>query len=233
MIRKLVVFLVWWLACSCAFAVVQRTSLMIEEFRGRRIPVEIYRSDKTEDLPVVVINHGYGLVKNTDYSFLANPLANLGYTVVSIQHDLPSDLPLPRSGSLFEKRKPWWERGVQNIDFVLNELRKETPSLRLDRIVLIGHSNGGDIAMMFADQCPDRVAKIVSFDSLRYPFPTSGLIPILHFAATDTTADRGVVPIQGVETVVIDGVKHKDFSDQGPPSVRVAVLQAMIPFLRR
>ena len=38
-------------------------------------------------LPVVMISHGYG-VKNTEYSFIANSLAEQGYHVISIQHDL-------------------------------------------------------------------------------------------------------------------------------------------------
>ncbi len=52
-------------------------------------------------LPVAIINHGY-TVRNTEYSFLANALAANGYFVVSVQHDLKSDLPLVQTGNLFE-----------------------------------------------------------------------------------------------------------------------------------
>ena len=34
------------------------------------------------------------MVKNTEYSFLANPFAARGYMVVSIQHDLETDDPM-------------------------------------------------------------------------------------------------------------------------------------------
>ena len=64
----------------------------------------IYEDKKQTDLPVVIINHGYG-AKNTEYSFIANVLADKGYFVISIQHDLESDAPLPRTGNLFERRK--------------------------------------------------------------------------------------------------------------------------------
>lgn len=79
--------------------------------RKRLIPVKTYvvsnRSSQENanahiiKLPVAIINHGY-TVRNTEYSFLANALAANGYFVVSIQHDLKSDLPLVQTGNLFE-----------------------------------------------------------------------------------------------------------------------------------
>ncbi len=52
----------------------------------------------------MIINHRYG-VKNTEYSFIANKLASLGYFVVSIRHDLETDKLHPKTGSLFERRR--------------------------------------------------------------------------------------------------------------------------------
>lgn len=72
-------------------------------------------------MPVVIINHGY-TVKNTEYSFLANALAAQGYFVVSIQHDLKADTNFPKTGTLYEQRKPLWDRGVVNILFVIKSL---------------------------------------------------------------------------------------------------------------
>jgi dihydrofolate reductase len=48
----------------------------------------------------------------------------------------------------------------------------------LSKVTLIGHSNGGDIAMLFARNHPQFVKKIISLDSLRMPFPRTGLTPI-------------------------------------------------------
>lgn len=81
---------------------------------------------------------------------------------------------------------------------MLNELKKDRSNLNTSKIILIGHSGGGDIAMMFASKYSDRVYKIISLDSLRYPFIKN--IPILHFIATDTKADKGIVPSNGIET---------------------------------
>ena len=183
---------------------------MMDKIRGRAVPVVTYEGNKQTDLPVVIINHGYR-VKNTKYSFIANTLADQGYFVISIQHDLKGDAPLPMDGNIFEKRKPFWERGVKNILFVMNELKKERPHLNFDQVILIGHSNGGDISMMFTDKYPDKVSKVISLDSCWYPFPADKGVPILHFGANDTKPDPGVIPDKGVKNIMIEGAKHMDF----------------------
>jgi predicted dienelactone hydrolase len=92
---------------------------MFDTKRNRNIPVTIYQGEKINK-PIVIINHGHG-VKNTEYSFISNKLATLGYFVASIQHDLKTDDALPTKGNLFDIRKPLWERGVQNIVFVIKQ----------------------------------------------------------------------------------------------------------------
>lgn len=71
----------------------------------------------------MIINHGYS-VGSEEYTFIAEPLSKQGYFVVSIQQDLPDDPALPRTGNLYERRKPFWDCGVQNILFVLAELER-------------------------------------------------------------------------------------------------------------
>ena len=201
---------------------------IIDESRNRIIPLNIYEGNGA-DLPVVIISHGYKLALNTQYSFIADALQARGYFVVSIQHELPNDPPLPVSGNLFERRKPIWERGVQNILFVISYLGKQYPELKGRKVVLIGHSNGGDMSMMFASKHKQSVAKLVSLDSLRYPFPSG--VPVLHFAAEDTKADEGVVPAQGVRSIKVAGAKHMDFYDPGSSRVKEGVVKEIIQFL--
>jgi pimeloyl-ACP methyl ester carboxylesterase len=78
---------------------------------------------------------------------------------VSIQHDLETDKPLPTTGNLFDRRKPLWEHGVQNILFVIGELQKIEPKLNLNKLILIGHSDGGDASMMLAHIHPRHLTK--------------------------------------------------------------------------
>jgi peptidoglycan-N-acetylglucosamine deacetylase len=202
-----------------------------DQSRNRSIPVALYVSD-TQDRsrPVIILNHGYG-AKHTDYSFLANPVAKQGYTVVSIQHDLPGDPTLPREGNIFKRRYPLWERGVQNIQYVLSDLKQRKPDLNVSKIILIGHSNGGDISMLFATQHPDQVAKVISLDSLRHPFPTKDRLPILSFRATDTKADPGVLPESGA-TIIPLNARHIDMHDKGSPIVKKEIVKLCSEFLK-
>jgi pimeloyl-ACP methyl ester carboxylesterase len=61
-------------------------------------------------------------------------------------------------------------------------------------VILIGHSNGGDISMMFATLNSEMVSKIILLNSRRYPFPRNPDIEILCFGASDDEPDAGVFP---------------------------------------
>ena len=228
---KLLILSVFLSISSFSYGLEIKNIQLFDSKRNRAIPIAIYQDEKKEKLPVVIINHGYG-AKNTEYSFIANALAARGYFVVSIQHDLETDKPLPRTGNLFKSRKPLWERGVQNILFIITELKKTNPNLNLDKVILIGHSNGGDISMMFTDKYSGKVSKAISLDSLRYPFPSDKGVQILHFSANDTKPDPGVVLDKGVETISIKGAKHIDLCDRGGPRINEEILKSIIQFLK-
>src|ERR1035441_7813431 len=75
-------------------------------------------------LPVAILNHG-NTVKFTEYSFLANVFAARGYLAISIQHDLPTDAPMvTKVGELYVGRLPQYHRGVANIRFAVDQMRK-------------------------------------------------------------------------------------------------------------
>lgn len=244
----------WFAFFTCLFAsrfsdaassaVLQKRLALFDYDRNRGVPVELYVQQgptKKMDLskmksPVIIINHGY-TVKNTEYSFIANNLASLGYLVVSIQHDLATDPKIPETGNLFERRKPMWERGVQNILFVVDELKKIEPQLNVEKVILIGHSNGGDISMLFTTQYPHRVSKVISLDSLRMPFPTSGITPILSLRSQDSKADNGILPTRseqnklGIKVIQLDKVKHIDMCDRGPKKSQEKIYAIISDFL--
>lgn len=66
---------------------------------NRKIAITIYKNQIDNKNPAVIISHGYG-AKNTEYSSIAKHCVDLEYNVISIQHDLPTDPPLPRKGKL-------------------------------------------------------------------------------------------------------------------------------------
>src|SRR5690348_8603140 len=189
-------------------------------------------------LPVAVLNHG-NTVKFTEYSFLANVFAARGYIAISIQHDLPTDAPMvTKVGELYVGRLTQIQRGVANIKFAVEEMRKVQPNADYDHLTVVGHSMGGDITMYFAKQYPDRVKKVVTLDNLRVPFVTSGKFKILSFRSKDPQfkTDPGVIPSSeecekaGI-TVVQTGFQHNDMRDTGPNTAKESIQGMLDKFL--
>ncbi len=189
-------------------------------------------------LPVAILNHG-NTVKFTEYSFLANIMAARGYMVVSIQHDLDSDEPMvTKVGEEYVGRRMQYNRGIANIMFAIDELKKVQPNADYKHLTMIGHSNGGDISMYFAKRHPDMIKKVVTLDNLRVPFVTDGKFKILSFRSEDPVfkADPGVVPDDDIcakagITVVKTGYQHTDMSDRGPDEVKSKIAGMLDKFL--
>jgi hypothetical protein len=189
-------------------------------------------------LPVAVISNG-NTVKNTEYSFLANVFAARGYLVASIQQDLPTDPPLmTKVGSPYVGRRGVYEKGEANILFVLGELKKLQPNADYDHLTLVGHSNGGDIAMFCAKHHPELVSKVITLDNLRVPFVLNAKMKILSFRSRDPNfrTDPGVLPTP--EQAKADGIdivntrfQHTDMSDRGPDSVKEKIQATLDEFL--
>ena len=55
------------------------------------------------------------------------------------------------------------------------------PNADYDHLTLVGHSNGGDIAMYFAKEHPELVSKVITLDNLRVPFVLNDKMKILSF----------------------------------------------------
>ncbi|ABE41016.1 alpha/beta fold hydrolase [Rhodopseudomonas palustris] len=228
------------------WAIRHETLTFYDETRNRPVAVDLaVRRDaemKAEAgmsmLPVAIVSHG-NTVKNSEYSFLANVLAARGYLVACIQHDLPTDAPLmTHHGSLYVGRLAVYERGEKNIFFALNELKKVAPSADYDHLTLVGHSNGGDISMFFAQQHPELVRRVVTLDNLRVPFVTSGFAKILSFRSKDPQfkTDPGVLPDPKIAeqagiAIVDTGAQHTELSDRGPDSVKARIQATLDQFL--
>ena len=205
--------------------------VLYDKEQARSIPIIIYsgsQNTKNLELPLVIVSHGYGL-KNTQYSFIAQKLAALGFVVISVQHDLDTDPALPYSENIYEKRMPFWERGVKSLNFVISSTHKLDLKFKKKKVILIGHSNGGDISMMFADLYPKRVEKVISLDSLRYPFPDG--LDILSLRAVDRTADKGVLPLTGAGIIQVPNARHIDMCDKGPREIKAQILNDILKFL--
>ena len=245
------------LACACAlaggvyftvskWAIRHETLNLFDSARQRPVAVDLAVRRDYEmkanagywKLPVAVISNG-NTVKNTEYSFLANFLAVRGYLVASIQQDLPTDPPLmTMTGLPYVGRREVYERGEANILFVLGQLRELQPNADYDHLTLVGHSNGGDVAMYCARQHPELVSKVVTLDNLRVPFVLRHKLKILSFRSKDPNfkTDPGVLPTP--EQAKADGIdivntkyQHTDMSDRGPDSVKETIQATLDQFL--
>jgi len=191
-------------------------------------------------LPVAIISNG-NTVKNTEYSFLANVMAADGYLVASIQQDLPSDPPLmTKVGQPYVGRLEVYQKGEANILFVIAQLKKRQPNADYQNLTLVGHSNGGDIAMYCAKEHPELVTKVITLDNLRVPFVHGSKVKILSFRSDDPNfkTDPGVLPPSGQAktdgiSIIKTQFQHTDMSDRGPYAAREQILATLDQFLSK
>ena len=173
---------------------------MFDNSRNRKIPVAFFQPKtdrKIKNQQVIIFSHGYGQNQGGDnlrYSYLTENLASKGYYVVSIQHELPTDELLPMDGNLQITRRPNWERGTENILFVLNKMKVLEPDLDFKHLTLIGHSNGGDMTVLFAHKYPELIYKVISMDNRRMPLPRVSKPKIYTLRSNDFPADEQVLP---------------------------------------
>jgi pimeloyl-ACP methyl ester carboxylesterase len=142
-------------------------------------------------------------------------------------------------GELYVGRQPQYLRGIANIKFAVEQIKKVQPNADYDHLTMVGHSNGGDISMYFAKMYPDRIKKVVTLDNLRVPFMTDGRFKILSFRSKDPEfkPDPGVVPAEEVcekagITVVNTNFQHNDMRDTGPDRAKSSIQDMLEKFLQ-
>ena len=226
------------------FEVKSDSANWLDNSRNRLIPVAFYLpivKNKIRNQQLVIVSHGYGKNKpgaNKSYSYLTKKLASKGYFVVSIQHELPTDDLLPLTGIPQVVRRSNWERGAENILFVLNELKKIKPELDFKHVNLIGHSNGGDITVLFAHKYPNLADKIISLDNRRMELPRTSQPKIYSLRSSDQSADEGVLPTVeeqkkfGIKIIKLPNTIHNDMNDRGNKRQRREINTFIMDFLR-
>ncbi len=218
-------------------------STYFDQTRNRKIPIAIYQpknSKAANNIPVI-FSHGWGENKGSDYfaySYLTEFLASKGYFIVSIQHELPTDEMLAMDGNLQETRRPNWERGTQNIFFVLEEMKKIYPNLNYQKLALVGHSNGGDMTVLFAHKYPYLVEKIISMDNRRMEIPRVAKPKIYTLRSNDYPADKGVLPTEEEKKkygIIVEFTKinHSNMDNDAVPTERKYLTKKILEYLER
>ncbi|WP_394223210.1 alpha/beta hydrolase [Alteromonas gracilis] len=203
------------------------TEYVLDEARSRSIPIDISHPTHSERCTlkarcsVAFISAGYG-VPHDKYEFLVDTFNKLGFLSVAIAHELPQDPELSREGNLYETRSENWIRGAATLDFLLHNLKGKFTEYDFDSIVLVGHSNGGDISSWLANENPSFIASVITLDNRRVPLPRNENIKVFSIRGSDFPADRGVLPSErevseyDICVVKIPQSKHNDMSDFGP-----------------
>lgn len=215
------------------------TLTLFDRSRNRTIPVAFYKPG-IDHPKIVILSHGYGANKGGDYlaySYLTEFLASKGYFVASIQHELPGDSLIPLSGIPQIVRRPFWERGADNILFVINELKKSHPGLDFKHITLIGHSNGGDMTALFPQKYPGIIDKLITFDNRRMALPRTGDPKVCSLRSSDMPADQGVLPTDeeqkkyGMTIIQLPNTLHNDMDNKANEEQRKEITNYVLAFL--
>lgn len=210
--------------------------------RNRQVPVELYfptnagTCTSERQCPVAILSAGYG-ISHLDYTFLASQLNRLGYLVVSINHQLPSDPKLDRTGDIRLQLKVMWQQGASNIGFAQDELKSSYPQFAWRRVVLVGHSVGGDSSAFFATEFGPSVSALITLDNRRVKLPRNRSTRVLSIRAGDTEADPEVLPSVAERAeydscvVKIGGSRHNDMQDAGNVQLKEKINHAIELFL--
>lgn len=213
----------------------QNKIILFDSARNRKIPIVIYYPKikvSNQISYLVLLSHGYGFNEGNPYlgySFIAENLAKKGCYVVSIQHELPTDELLAMSGELRITRKPNWEKGVSNINYVKNQLIELYPFLVNSNLVLIGHSNGGDMSVLFAEKFPNIVHKVFTLDHRRMPIPRIHYPKFFSLRSSNQVADEGVLPdkeeLKLLNHIVLQTtIKHNDMCNSATKKEKRIIL---------
>ncbi len=205
--------------------------------RGRAIPLQWYAPNANvcrQFCPVIVFGSGYRIAAK-QYSLLAQYWASRGYLVLVLQHDLSSDELMPDSGNLQQDRQLYWQRGLANLRYVLQQAHQQWPGADWAGLVLAGHSQGGDIATLYARQYPQQVATLISLDHRRVALPNQPGLRWMTLRSNDQQADPGVVPEQTATAqacvLSLADVSHQHMTDLGGYRKNAELAQAVLRFL--
>ncbi|RXE86084.1 alpha/beta hydrolase [Pseudoalteromonas sp. A757] len=200
---------------------------IVDNTRDRAVPVEIHQPSNTANCsatktcPVALLSAGYG-VAHTEYQFLVKILNQAEYLVITVGHELATDPPLSVEGNLYETRAENWQRGADTLVFIRDHFRPKFANFDFENILLIGHSNGGDISAWLINHGATFANHIITLDHRRVPLPRSLDVKVLSIRASDFPADKGVLPSPAEKqkyhdcVVTIANAKHNDMTDEGP-----------------
>jgi pimeloyl-ACP methyl ester carboxylesterase len=158
-------------------------SAVIVSINGHNLQVETYG---LQDGPVVVLLH-HGLGSARAWKAQTPALAAAGYRVIAYDRWGYGD-----SGTRPEPGMPLFEDDMLDLDALLDELGAQPVSL-------VGHSDGGTLALYYASQQPLRVARLVVVAAHIYiePKMDTGIRGVRQVFDTDARFREGLQRVHG------------------------------------
>ena len=219
-----------------------QSMVIVDSTRDRSIPIEVVlpqnsdRCTTTEQCNVAFISAG-NRVPFTKYSFVGEMLNDRGYMTIYVDHELPSDPPLSKTGDLYKTRIENWTRGARTLNVLQHELASRFPAYDFNKLTLVGHSNGGDISTWLSNENKSYVSQLITLDHKRVTLPKSESIRVLSIRATEYPTKEGVLPTESEQkqygscVVEIPDSKHMDLSDYGSNLAKQSTNDIIIGFL--
>jgi len=100
---------------------------------------------------------------------------------------------MPSAGIPQIVKRPFWDRGADNILFLIRELKNINPNLGFQNIALTIHSNGGDMTALFPQKYPGKVSKIITLDNRKMALPRDTNLKVFTLRSGDQPSDEGVL----------------------------------------
>lgn len=210
--------------------------------RMRNIPISVNFPINTDSCTsekkckVAFISAGNG-VPYTKYSFITESMNAHGFMTVAINHELPNDPLLSKSGDLYKTRIENWQRGSETIYFIQKELSSLLNAYDFKNLVLVGHSNGGDISTWVSQQEKNYIRKLITLDNMRVTLPKSHHIKVLSIRASEYSPTNNILPTNQEQSIfdscVVDipNSKHMDLTDFGTTNIKAKTKKIILGFL--
>jgi pimeloyl-ACP methyl ester carboxylesterase len=186
-------------------------------------------SEQTQQFPVLIFSHGYGLNPET-YSALSAEIASRGYVVASINHTFGANPTIFDDNHITWAKKLPIEEPSKYLDdwsndqlFVIDQLIQMNASLQsmfygkldLSRIGIFGHSYGGAAAYFSAEKDP-RISAVLNIDGTMFNFEDHYINqPFAYFLSKDHQPgfDYDLVLNDAFE-ITFENFEHSSFTDQ-------------------
>ena len=104
---------------------------------------------------------------------------------------------------------------------------------------MMGHSNGGDMSVLYTRRHPKNVSKLITLDNRRFPLLKFKKLKTCTLRSCDQIADVGVIPCLKeqkkchIEVIKLKNTFHNDMCNSATEEQRIEILKYITDFLKK